>query len=130
MAEKEYTIEELTHELGVCKMTAYKLVRSGRIKARKRYGTTNRGDYWLVSQSALDEYKSIKESNICIPQFSWVTSINRPEIITNIVLCSNCNNILLGLSYDKSEYKEGEEKEIIDKILMGICPKCKAKIKK
>ena len=129
MSEKEYTITELTEQLGVCKMTAYKLLRSGRIKARKRYGTTHSGDTWLVSQSALDEYKASKEKNICIPKFSWFSSSNRSDIISLAVICSNCNTIICGLSVDVNTNKEETEKSLAKTLFMRACPKCGAKIK-
>lgn len=130
MSEKEYTITELTEQLGVCKMTAYKLLRSGRIKARKRYGTTHSGDTWLVSQSALDEYKASKEKNICIPKFSWFSPENRDDIINLAVICSNCNTIICGLSADVNTDKEETENFLKGSLSMRSCPKCRAKIKK
>ena len=129
MSEKEYTINELTQELGICKMTAYKLLKSGRIRARKRYGTTHSGDYWLVSQSALDEYKASKDKNICIPKFSWFSSKNREDIISVAAVCSNCDTIICGLSVDVNTNKEETENVLKESLSMRACPKCGAKIK-
>lgn len=134
MQEKEYTIDELTQELGICKMTAYKLLRNGRIKARKKYGTTHSGDYWLVSQSALDEYKNYRNTSCSVPKITWINTKCENcgnEGASIIVSCSNCNAVLYNKSYnanepiDKTEAETGAIKEIVER-----CPVCKAKIKK
>ena len=132
--EKEYTIDELTQELGICKMTAYKLLRSGRIKARKRYGTTHSGDCWLVSQSALDEYKEQRVSRCAVPKITWYETICencKSEYSSIIVTCSNCNAMLYSKSYDKKQTLRQEEAESIAiNDTPFSCPICKAKIKK
>lgn len=61
MAEKEYKALDLIEELGVCRSTAYRLLQKGAIKAYKRYGTSKRGDVWVIPQSALDEYRGYSE---------------------------------------------------------------------
>lgn len=134
MNEKEYTITELTKELGICKMTAYKLLRSGRIKARKKYGTTHSGDTWLVSQSSVDEYREQRISRCAYPKIMWIETKcencgNKGDSI--FITCSNCNAVLYNKSYNENELTDKTEAEkIAIKETVERCPVCKAKIKK
>ena len=134
MQEKEYTIEELTQELGICKMTAYKLLRNGRIKARKKYGTTKKGDTWLIPQSSVDEYREQKISRCAYPKIMWIETKCENcgnEGATIIVTCSNCNAVLYNKSYNANEpIDKTEAEKIAIKETVERCHVCKAKIKK
>lgn len=61
MAEKEYKATDLIEELGVCRSTAYRLLQRGAIRAYKRWGTSKKGDIWIIPQSALDEYRKRRQ---------------------------------------------------------------------
>ena len=132
--EKEYTIEELTKELGICKMTAYKLLRNGRIKARKKYGTTKKGDTWLIPQSSVDEYREQRISRCAYPKIMWIETKCENcgnERANIIVSCSNCNASLYNKSYNATDMIDQitEEEKAIQEI-SAYCPVCKANIKK
>ena len=87
MAEKEYKALDLIEELGVCRSTVYRLLQRGAIKAYKRWGTSKRGDVWVIPQSALDEYRGIKNEAIHAPHVEVITVHGRKYLTVDCVVC-------------------------------------------